>query len=78
MGFGTNFELRVRGGDVYPGDYLHPYKATVLHVYNDLGTIRVKLSRPSPNGNDNVSFPADRTFPITRTVHIEDFDGDES
>ena len=74
----STFTLRVRGDGLAPGDYLEGNKATVVHAYNDLGVVRIKLDQPNKNGNDNISVSADRTFTVSRVVTIQVHDGDDS
>ncbi len=60
--------LRVRGDGLVPGDYLDSYQAYALHVRNDMGTVRIHLSEPSPNGNTHVTVPEDRLLDIVRAL----------
>ena len=64
----TFHDLTVRGDCLYPGDYVQQFCATALTVRNDMGTVRITLDRPSPNGNDNVSVPSDRRTNIIRPI----------
>ena len=71
MGTVGKYELRIRGGSLLPGDYIKHFKATVIHSYNDMGTMRLKLDRESPNGNRDVTVTPDRTFEIVRPVYVD-------
>jgi hypothetical protein len=64
------YQLRVRGDELHPGDYIYHFKATAVRVANDYGTIRIVLHEPLANGSDHVSVTADRTLQISRPVYI--------
>ncbi len=64
----TFHKLRVRGDAIHPSDYVVRYDATVISATNDMGTIRLILSQPSPNGNDRVSVAGDFLLEIERPI----------
>lgn len=70
MGSMELYQMKVRGDELRPGDYIFHFKATIVRAYNDLGTVRLTLHQPSPSGNDHVSVTSDRTLEISRPVYI--------
>jgi hypothetical protein len=64
----TFHSLRVRGDGIVPGDYVLTYQTSVLHARNDMGTIKIQLTEPSPSGKYQVSIPCDRLIDIERPI----------